>query len=157
MNSPEAVIALLASAPDIIIPMIREVPPLLLKRSPEPGRWSVHEHACHLSKLHPIFQTRLDLLLSTDYPTITPVDPAKEDQDGALLAEDLDKALDRFARDRQILVDRIRKLSPEDWKREAAHTEYSRYSVLIMFRHMALHDMDHAYQIETVLLQKHWD
>ena len=32
----------------------------------------------------------------------------------------------------------------------------SRYSVFIMFRHLAMHDMLHAYRIEELLLKKNW-
>jgi hypothetical protein len=28
--------------------------------------------------------------------------------------------------------------------------------MLIMFRHLALHDMDHAYSIEELLLRRDW-
>jgi hypothetical protein len=35
-------------------------------------------------------------------------------------------------------------------------SEYSHYSVLIMFRHLALHDFLHAYRIEGLLLAREW-
>ena len=34
--------------------------------------------------------------------------------------------------------------------------EYSHYSVLVMFRHLALHDFFHAYRIEELLLKREW-
>ncbi len=49
MNNTQTLIATLESAPDIIISLIREVPPQYLKRRPSPTKWSAHEHACHLS------------------------------------------------------------------------------------------------------------
>ncbi len=36
------------------------------------------------------------------------------------------------------------------------HPEYARYSVFIMFRHLALHDLMHAYSIEELLLKRDW-
>jgi hypothetical protein len=47
-------------------------------------------------------------------------------------------------------------LSARDWNRTAEHAEYSHYSVLIMFRHLALHDFFHAYRIEELLLKREW-
>lgn len=41
--------------------------------------------------------------------------------------------------------------------RTAEHQEYSHYSVLIMFRHVALHDLFHAYRIEELLLRLEWE
>jgi hypothetical protein len=54
------------------------------------------------------------------------------------------------------LVTRLRQLAPEVWNRTAEHGEYSHYSVLIMFRHVALHDLFHAYRIEELLLRREW-
>jgi hypothetical protein len=47
-------------------------------------------------------------------------------------------------------------LATSDWERTAEHEEYSHYSVFIMFRHLAMHDMFHAYRIEELLLKKDW-
>ena len=156
MNNPEAVIAALDIAPAIVIPLVGEVPPDILKRRPSPGKWSAHEHACHLAAVHPLFNSRLDLMLSESNPRLNPYFPDKEDEDDALLKVDLGEALNRFVRDRQNLVVRLRGLSNEEWERTANHGEYSHYSVFIMFRHLAMHDMLHAYRIEELLLKKDW-
>jgi len=156
MTDPQAIIAALENGPAVIIPLVREVPAATLKRRPQPRKWSAHEHACHLAAVHPVFNSRLDLMLSDPQPRITPYLPDADDEDGALLKVDLDEALDRFARERRQLVERLKRLSPDDWQRTAEHAEYSHYSVSIMFRHLALHDMLHAYRIEELLLKKEW-
>ena len=69
---------------------------------------------------------------------------------------DLDDSLEQYVEDRRRLVERLRRLSPEEWSRTAEHGEYSHYSVFIMFRHLALHDFFHAYRIEELLLKKEW-
>jgi hypothetical protein len=69
---------------------------------------------------------------------------------------DLEDSLQRYVEDRRRLVDRLRRLSPDEWGRAAEHGEYSHYSVFIMFRHLALHDFLHAYRIEELLLKKEW-
>jgi hypothetical protein len=156
MNSIETVIAALERNPALILPLVREMPPALLKRRPTPGAWSAHEIACHLADAQPIFFERLDLMLRDKHPRIKPFQPDSDQEDGALLKVDLDEALDRFVHDRIRLVERLKKLAPEDWQRTAEHPEYSHYSVFIMFRHMALHDLMHAYSIEELLLKKEW-
>ena len=45
MNHPQTLIAALAGAPEIIIGLVREMPPQNLKRRPSPNKWSAHEHA----------------------------------------------------------------------------------------------------------------
>jgi uncharacterized damage-inducible protein DinB len=143
-------------APSIIIPMVREVPVESLKRRPQPGRWSVHEHACHFAQVQPMFFERLDLMLSENDPYIKPYFPDADHEDDALLNSDLDESLDLFARQRQELVGRLRELFPDQWQRSARHGEYTRYSVFILFRHAVMHDMLHAYRIEELLLKKDW-
>ena len=156
MGNVKTLISSLENAPNIVIPLVREVPTAILKRRPQPHKWSAHEHACHLAAVHPLFFSRLDLMLSDPNPHIIPYSPDADDEEGALLKVDLDEAMGHFVRDRHQLIERLRRLSPEDWQRTAEHGEYSHYSVFIMFRHLALHDMLHAYRIEELLLKRDW-
>ena len=156
MESIPSVIDALERAPHVVLPLVREVPASLLKRRPKSGKWSAHEHACHLAVVHRLFFERLDDMLVTPAPIITPYDPGTQDPDDALLRLDLDESLNRFVQDRAALVSRLRGLSPMDWNRSAEHAEYSHYSVFIMFRHLALHDFFHAYRIEELLLNRNW-
>ena len=157
MNKTEVVIAALERAPDIVIPLVQEVPEAILKRRPRPGKWSAHEHACHLALVHPRMSTRLDLMLTDPSPRIKPYLPHLDEEDGAMLKVDLDEAMERFSSDRRRLVERLNALSAEDWHRTAEHGEYTHYSVFIMFRHLAMHDVFHAYRIEELLLKNDWE
>jgi len=157
MNDIDPVLAALERAPAIVIPLVREVPQAVLKRRPKPNKWSAHEHACHLATIHPVMSARLDLMLTDPRPRIVPFFASTEDEEGALLTVNLDQAMERFSSDRQRLVQRLKGLSAQDWQRTAEHGEYNHYSVFIMFRHLAMHDMFHAYRIEELLLKKDWE
>ena len=156
VNTTTAVVAALESAPALIVPLVRDVPAGILKRRPRPDKWCAHEHACHLAAVQPMFSSRLDLMLSDPNPRITPYSPDVDDEDGSLLEVDLDEAMNRFVRERAELVKRVKWLSDVEWTRTALHPEYSHYSIFIMFRHVALHDMLHAYRIEELLLKNDW-
>ncbi|HVG73371.1 MAG TPA: DinB family protein, partial [Vicinamibacterales bacterium] len=106
-----SVIEALARAPRIVVPLVREMPASMLKRRPAPGKWSAHEHACHLAVVHRLFLDRLDYMLATPAPVITPYDPGRDDPDDALLSLDLEESLQRYADDRARLVSRLRELS----------------------------------------------
>ena len=121
--------------------------PAILKRRPAPGEWSIHENACRLAEVHPLFFRRLDLMLSETNPAIKSYDPGRDDPDDALLKLDLAHSLRRFAEDRARIVARLRQLSAEDWMRTAQHDEYNSYSIFTMF---------HAHRIEELLLRKDW-
>lgn len=157
MRSADAVIEALARAPEIVVPLVRDVPERILKRRPAPSRWSAHEHACHLAHVHALFFERLDLLLREPEPFIRGYQPGEQDADDMLLRMDLEKSLARYVADRARLVTRLRALSGADWARTARHDEYRSYSVFIMFRHLALHDFLHGYRIEELLLRPDWD
>ena len=156
MEGTASVIDALERAPNLVVPLVREVPPDLLKRRPMPTKWSAHEHACHLSRVDRLYMGRLDQILSHPKPVITPYDPSRDEADDAFLEMDLQESLERYVEDRRSLVARLRALPPEAWDRTAEHGEYSHYSVFIMFRHVALHDLFHAYRIEELLLRLEW-
>ena len=156
MSERDSILDALRRGPDLIEPLVRSADPVVLKRRPPSGKWSIHEHACHLAQVHPMFHERLDLMLSEPSPVIRSYDPGRDDGDDALLALDLDECLERFRTERIALVERVSGLSATDWARTAEHDEYNSYSVLIMFRHLALHDLFHAYRIEELLLRRDW-
>jgi DinB family protein len=151
------VIASLERAPEIVLPLVAEVPESILKRRPRPGKWSAHEHACHLATIHPVMNARLDTMLNDPKPRIVPYFPSADEEEGAMLRQDLGESLRRFTADRKALAARLKALTDKEWERTAEHGEYSHYSVFIMFRHLAMHDMFHAYRIEELLLKKDWE
>lgn len=156
MSDTAILISALETAPGVIIPLIREVPPQILKRRPSPAKWSAYEHACHLSQSDAPFLARLNLILSTPEPYIETIHNSSEDEAGAMLDVDLDERLDAYVRERAALVKRLKKLSPDEWQKTAVHEAFDHYSVWIMFRHLLNHEMLHAYRIEELLLKKDW-
>ena len=157
MRDTTALISALETAPGVIIPMIREVPPQILRRRPSPAKWSAYEHAVHLSQSDASFRARLDLILSTPEPFIEVIENSPEDEAGALLDIDLDESLDRYVQERASLVERLKRLTADEWQKTAVHEAFDHYSVFIMFRHVLNHEMLHAYRIEEMLLRKDWD
>lgn len=157
MSNTRILISALETAPGVIIPMIREVPPQILKRRPSPTKWSAYEHAVHLSQSDASFLARLDLILSSPDPVIKTIENSPEDEAGAMLEIDLDESLARYVRERAALVQRLQKLSPHEWRKTAVHEAFDHYSVFIMFRHVLNHEMLHSYRIEELLLKNDWD
>ncbi len=152
----EAVLRQLEAGPGFVVSLVAELDPADLKRRPRPGVWSAHEHACHLPDVQPLFVDRLDHILHSAHPVIRSYEPSRDDQDGALLTVDLQEAMKRYSVERTEILDRLRRLTPKQWSIQAEHDEYSHYSVFIMFRHLALHDLYHAYRIEERLLMRGW-
>lgn len=152
----ECVLEQFARGPQLVRQVIYEVPPELRKRRPAPGVWSAHEHAVHLPAIYPLVVCRLEHMLTDPAPRIKSYEPFRDDPDDRLLNLDLDTEMNRFDRERAELIERLRTLSPQQWAISAEHEEYSHYGVFIMVRHLALHDLHHAYKIEERLLRKSW-
>ena len=157
MSDTTALITALETAPRVIIPLIREIPTQILKSRPSPKKWSAYEHAVHLSQSDASFRARLDLILSEPKPFIKTIENSAEDEAGAMLEIDLDESLDRYIRERATLVERLKRLSADEWQKAAVHEAFDHYSVFIMFRHLLNHEMLHSYRIEELLLKKDWD
>ena len=153
----QTLIASLEAAPGIIIGLVREVSPENLKRRPAPNKWSAHEHACHITTGQMTFLSRLESMLSDPFPKIKSMEPSPDEEAGSMLSVDLDEALDRYVRERALVVKRLKELSADDWQRTAEHEAFSHYSVHIMFRHMLVHEMLHAYRIDELMLKKDWE
>src|SRR5688500_18372449 len=124
MSDTTALISALATAPGVIIPLIREVPPQILKRRPSPAKWSAYEHACHLAQSDAPFVARLETILSTPAPYIKAILNSPEDEAGALLDVDLEERLDEYVRERAALVKRLKTLSPAEWQKTAEHVAF---------------------------------
>lgn len=157
MSDTDILISALETAPGVIIPLIREVPLQILKRRPSPEKWSAYEHAIHLSQSDVAFRARLDHILSTPEPIIKTIENSAEDEAGAMLDIDLDESLERYVHERAALVERLTKLSHDEWQKTAVHEAFDHYSVFIMFRHLYVHEMHHAYLIEQLLLKNDWE
>ena len=153
MQALETVLASLARAPSLVHELVAEMPPDLRKRRLRPEKWSLHEHACHLLVAQELFEQRLDRMLNEDNPEIRPYLPHEYDPPDLLLQMDLDASLRELQERRERLVARLRRLAPAEWQRSARHPEYARYTIYIMFRHLALHDQFHMYRMEELLLE----
>jgi len=146
----------LARAPSIVIPLARQAPAETRRRRPPSGKWSIHEHVVHLADVDGLMTRRLDLILSEPDPLIRSYDPGRDEPGNRLLDLDFDDALERYAGYRGGLIERLRALTAVEWRKPARHEEYNSYSVFTMFRHVALHDFQHAYRIEELLLRQDW-
>jgi uncharacterized damage-inducible protein DinB len=142
----------LEASPILLRNLIASVAPDRLKQRRIRGKWSIHEHACHLASIHPLMMQRLDLFQAQESPEIRPFLPGDTDPDDHLIHDDLDQALDRFAADRRAFVTLGRSLSPEVLRRRARHPEYEIYTPYHMLRHILMHDHLHFYRIEELAL-----
>jgi hypothetical protein len=153
MAAYNAIMNALELNPSIIADMAAEFPVERRNVRPAPEKWSALEHLAHLARIGPFMNVRLRDMLENPSKPVVPYNP--EDDPTAMLSKaDWDKALNQYQWERAALVGTLRDVSMMIWEREVEHPEYNTYSIRIMARHLALHDLLHGSRIESLLLEE---
>ncbi len=145
---------LLGESPAILRDLIARVPAELLKVRRVPGKWSIHEHACHIVDVQPVLLRRFERFRDEEMPHIPSYIPGSTDSSDHLIEMNLNMLLDDFHRLRSEMTAFLEKMPPTYWEKKAVHDEYTEYGPSILLRHLLLHDHVHMYRIEELWLTK---
>jgi len=152
MNDLNQIIYGLKQSPVILINLLKQIPPELYKVRKMQGRWSIHEHACHIATGdQPGFIDRFKQFINEQKPRIKPLSGDSFPSD-YLINMDLNKALDIYFEKRKELVSLVKSANKSIWVKKAEHPEYHYYTPYIMLRHRLMHDHFHMYRIEELWL-----
>lgn len=143
---------ILAKAPDLLEELISEIPKEMLKLRRIPNKWSIHEHACHLSVAQHLIIKRFEIFKNTPNPVFEPYLPGTSVPDDDLIDMDLAVCLADFRVNRKRLIALLKQFNDKNWSNEARHPEYIRFNPLISLRHVMMHDHLHMYRIEELWL-----
>lgn len=124
MNDTKEIMHCLEQIPEILKNLIASIPKELLKKQRKPGKWTIHEHACHIVTVQQMLIDRFKLFLAEKEPIIKPYIHGTTDPDDNLLDLNLTSTLYRFPKLRSELIDIARTFSEEHWTRKAIHSEY---------------------------------
>ena len=154
MNDVTAILAGLQNTPMLLQSLLDMIPPERMMDRRIPGKWSIHENACHMATVDAeVFIPRMRRFQQEAHPKFVHFS-------GESLPSDhyekmnLEGALRAFAKARADLVTRCQGLEFAFWTREAQHPEYDRYTPRVMLRHLLLHDCLHMYRIEELWLTR---
>ncbi len=150
----QKMIVALSYTPDILFDFIKDIPKPERKKKRRPGKWSIHENACHLAQAEKMINQRFVLFTEEEQPQFDPYLPGDTVSDDGLMDLDLQAELNSFRELRKYTVAMLRFFNPEDWEKEASHPEYYRYNPKILLRHTLMHDHFHMYRIEELWLTK---
>ena len=142
----------LAQAPALLHDLVEGIPPELHKQHRIPGKWCIHEHACHLADVHSMMITRFEQFKKEEHPAFVPFLPGQTISDHHLMDMDLQESLLHFAQDREQLLNLLNSFTDTDWAKTATHPEYTQFTAKIFARHIMMHDHLHMYRIEELWL-----
>ena len=128
MTDTNEILVCLEQSPTILNNLIAAIPVELLKNQRIPGKWTIHEHACHIVAAQPMLIDRFRLFLNDKEPVIKPYIPGKTEPDDDLLDLDLHATLNRFPGLRSELIRTAKTYTDKHWTRRAEHDEYIEYT-----------------------------
>jgi len=144
----------LKRSPIILKGLLKSIHSISYKEVLIPGKWTIHEHVCHLAEAHEMLNGRMKRFLEEDEPDFKPYFPDKEESSIPLIERNMDEMVTKFLSLRTEILAESEKLPGNFWSKQAKHPEYYLYTPLIMFRHMMMHDHLHMYRIEELWLTK---
>lgn len=154
MQLVQAKLEVLKQTPFLLVELLEQIDPAVLKTRRIPNKWSIHEHACHLASMDALFIARFQLFRQEVQPVIKSHLPPPEGSPRSLMDMDLKDTLQQFFTRRKELTDLVSTFLPADWEKHAQHDKYFDYTPGIMLRHLMLHDHYHMYRIEQLWLTK---
>lgn len=122
-----------------------------LDRSPQPGKWSPRQIACHLADGEAVFAWRIRSVLANPGAAVAAFDPDVWCQTGRYGDADVTAAIAQYAAVRRRNVELIEKLSADELSVTGTHSERGVESVARMVEIYAGHDINHFLQIERIL------
>ncbi len=144
----------LDKTPEILKEMLGSIPSEILKERRVEGKWSIHEHACHIPHIQPMVTDRIRRLIEEDNPKFAPYLPGTTTPEDELIKMDMQKTLGRFTKTRREFIELCKSMPDDVWHKNGEHSNFTDYNPYILVRHLLFHDHTHMYRIEELWLAK---
>jgi uncharacterized damage-inducible protein DinB len=137
----------LASTPNRIAQVAGTLPGEMVDWLPGPERWSARMVVSHLFNCEPLFQARLERILSEENAFLPRFGPEEARPDSG---ESLDALVDGFRGRRQATLSLLYRLQPDDWHRAARHETQGPTSLHKQVVTFVNHDTAHLGQLHDL-------
>lgn len=154
MNELSSIITTLGEAPHILKGLIREIPESLRKEKRIAGKWTIHEHACHLDVVQDMILERFRIFREQEHPEFQAYMPGKNVSDAELINMDLHQSISAFQQKRTRLLELIGTFDNSTWTKKATRPRYTEFTPFIFLRHVMMHDHFHMYRIEELWITR---
>lgn len=152
MNDLPSIMSCLREGPAILKGLLEQIPEEVLKIRRIPGKWSAHEHACHLEVVQEMIIKRFRTFLAEERPVFKAYLPGKNVPDDELIKMDLEESVKSFKIKREELLRLLEDYPAEAWNKKGDHPQYKEFTPLIFLRHVMMHDHLHMYRMEEMWL-----
>jgi DinB superfamily len=149
-----AVLAGLANTPKILAAFVGDISEEARQRRRGQGFWTIAEHLDHLALVQPMLLERLQRFVAEETPAFIPFIPESGEEQREKSCLPAEQALQQFTAIRRNQLELLFSVDETIWQRQGSHPEYDRYSLVILTRHMLMHDYWHMYRMEELWLAK---
>jgi uncharacterized damage-inducible protein DinB len=143
----------LKQVPNILAEFVKTIPDDKMNRRRGDGFWTVAEHLSHLAQVQPMLLVRLERIDTEDHAQFVPYIPGEDESSTPEMLPPV-IALAQFAGFRETQLALLESTDPAAWQKTATHPEYDQYSLIILVRHILMHDYWHMYRMEELWLTK---
>jgi len=138
----------------ILADFVRSIPDEILMRKRGEEFWTIAEHVNHLAEVQSMLGDRIRRFLEEAHPEFVPFFPNEDEPIPEDLQIDVSIALAAFSEGRAEQIKLLQAATPADWEKTATHPEYEQYSLIILARHILMHDHWHMYRMEELWLTR---
>lgn len=154
MQDLSSILSCLREGPAILKGLLLQIPEEDYKKRRIPGKWTIHEHACHLDVVQDMIIARFKTFRDEKEPKFKAYLPGKNVSDADLIKMDLSESVESFARKRKELLVLLDTYTIEIWNKKGSHPQYREFTPYIFLRHVMMHDHFHMYRMEELWLTK---
>jgi hypothetical protein len=122
-----------------------------VRQRPAPQKWSVGEILAHLADAEVVTGWRIRQILGAPGTSIQAFDQDAWAASGHYGERDPGRSLTQFRALRDVNLEVLTYLTPEQWQHYGMHAERGRETIEHIVRMLAGHDVNHTRQIESIL------
>jgi hypothetical protein len=152
-SSISSLIISLEASSEVLKNFVNGIPEEELGVKRRPDVWTIRHHVYHLAGVQELMYGRLMQFRKEKNPVIVPYNPGKDDARETTYQSAAD-ALSVFQSWREKQIEEIKMIDESGLYLQATHPEYRRYDLVILIRHILVHDYWHMYRMEELWLLK---
>lgn len=122
----------------------------VVRRRPEPNKWSIAEIVAHLATIEQVFVTRYCQMAFREKPSVFAFDNDALAASLRFNEQGLAETLKEFKRLRQETLTLLRALPPKSWERTGIHPKRGEFSIAGLVEQHSHHDGHHAERIRSL-------
>lgn len=146
----EKYLYLLEETPQRLLKSTQSVDETRLQQRSAKEQWSVNDILAHLRACADVWGDSIDAMLTEEHPTVPYRHPRQWIKKTDYPELPFHESLKAFTAQRKKLLKAVKRLSLEDWSREAT-IQGREHTVFTQVRRMAMHENVHCEQIESLL------